>query len=326
MWLAQLPSIPEFVLNQYSAAIGVLNWIPLVGGYSGALVWRGEDPGGMPQFVLKCWPPTTSARRLSQIHVWQEQAAHLLIVPRVLRSLADRTFIPFEGRLWEIASFIPGTARGAANREEIRSACQSVAELHKVWLSSSRFAPCPGVLRRVEVLIQWQPQSNDNVSTLFPELSSEMDRARSVIEGQLPDVLRELKPWADVPVLLHPCIRDLRGEHVLFVGCRVGGIVDYGAMDVDSPAIDLARMLGELAGGSNELFAWGLHDYRLCNPAIDCEDDFIRLLDRAGVLCSLLGWFSRISSKQILVPIENARQRLHQLIARAEHFRSVQSF
>ena len=44
---------------------------------------------------------------------------------------------------------------------------------------------------------------------------------------------------------LQPCLRDARPEHFLFEGGRVTGLVDFGAMDVETVAADLARLEGE---------------------------------------------------------------------------------
>ena len=122
-------------------------------------------------------------------------------------------------------------------------------------------------------------------------------------------------------MLLHPCIRDLRGEHVLYVGEHVTGIVDYGAMDIDSPALDLARLLGDLVGENEQLMGVGLDKYRQFRSNFDIGDGLIQLLDRTGVVCSIIGWFARLSKKQLQIPVESVKNRLTSLVARAEQFK-----
>ena len=53
---------------------------------------------------------------------------------------------------------------------------------------------------------------------------------------------------------LQPCIRDVWHDHILFLGDSVSGIVDYGAMAVDTVAGDIARLLGSLVG--NHVADW----------------------------------------------------------------------
>ncbi len=60
---------------------------------------------------------------------------------------------------------------------------------------------------------------------------------------------------------LQPCIRDVWHDHVLFVGDDVSGLVDFGAMQPDSVAADIARLLGSLAGDDRQAWTIGLAAY-----------------------------------------------------------------
>ena len=44
---------------------------------------------------------------------------------------------------------------------------------------------------------------------------------------------------------MQPCLRDARPEHFLFVENVLTGLIDFGAMDFETVAGDLARLLGE---------------------------------------------------------------------------------
>ena len=57
-----------------------------------------------------------------------------------------------------------------------------------------------------------------------------------------PMLLVPLEQSADRIIRVQPCLRDARPEHFLFEGDRLSGLVDYGAMGVDSVAGDLARL------------------------------------------------------------------------------------
>jgi hypothetical protein len=318
MWLAHLGNIPPFILSHYGSALAGLNWVPVTSGFSGADVWCGENANGTPAFALKRWPSQTTTVRLAQIHAWMGQVTHLPYVPTVLRTVEGDTVVQDEDRVWDVTTWLPGVPHALAGKAEVENACKAVAELHAVWSQHSQRSPCPGVLRRIEVLTQWLSNPDLSIAVLQPGLTGLLSQALAVVERTAPFILQALRPWETVPLLLHPCIRDLRGEHVLYVGEHVAGIVDFGAMDVDSPAIDLARMLGDLVGENEQLLAVGLNKYRQFKSDFDVGDGFIRLLDRAGMVCSIVGWFARLSKNQLQISTESVKNRLSHLIARAE--------
>jgi hypothetical protein len=106
---------------------------------------------------------------------------------------------------------------------------------------------------------------------------------------------------------------------VLFTGVSVTGIVDFGAMDVDSPAIDLARLLGDFAGENDELWTSGFRAYQDAGGNLDVPPEFIRQLDRAGAVCSILGWFRRFSQGFQAFQRDAITRRLEQLVTRIEY-------
>ncbi|HEY2154142.1 MAG TPA: phosphotransferase, partial [Isosphaeraceae bacterium] len=77
----------------------------------------------------------------------------------------------------------------------------------------------------------------------------------------LPSLVAQLRREASSAIPLQPVIRDARPAHFLFTGDRLTGLVDFGAMGLESPAADLARLIGEwigpdLAGRSAALDAY----------------------------------------------------------------------
>lgn len=322
MWLAHYKMIPPIILSRYGSALADLNWIPITSGFSGADVWRGDDAGGEPRFALKGWPPQTNSRRVAQIHAWMKQVAHLSFVPTLLRTVEGDEIVEDENRIWDVTKWLPGVPRILPNKREVGIACQAVAELHIAWSHVSQHSSCPGVARRIDVLKQWLSNPHSSAIQFQPELAGLLTQARAILERTVSPALCALQPWSDVSMLLHPCARDLRGDHVLYVGEKITGIVDYGAMDIDAPAIDLARLLGDLVGENEELFAVGLGEYRRFRSNFDVGDELIRLLDRVGVICSIIGWFARLSDKHQQISGENVKNRLSHLIFRVEQFQS----
>ena len=81
-----------------------------------------------------------------------------------------------------------------------------------------------------------------------------------------PRLLDPLREAAGRPVPLQPCLRDARPEHFLFEGDRVTGLVNFGAMDIDCVAGDLARLMGEWLDGDSTARAEALAAYERIRP------------------------------------------------------------
>jgi homoserine kinase type II len=153
-----------------------------------------------------------------------------------------------------------------------------------------------------------------------PELDPLLRHAVGVAARAAPRAVEALRVWEHREFLLHPCVRDLRGEHVLLSAGVVTGIIDYGAAAVDHAATDLARLLPDFAGDTS-LFAAGLNAYRAARPAFDAPDDFVRLLADTGAVCSVLGWLVRLVMRREPVADEGAiASRVTQLLASTELF------
>lgn len=309
------PQPPLSVLDRDRFCLTGLHWTPVLGGFSGAAVWRG-DMADQPLFALKAWPLDITAPRLREIHGWMAQAAHVSFVPGVIATTDGCSVVVEDGRVWDVTRWMPGTPRTAATVSDVETACEAVARLHAAW-APIKLGPCPGVLNRLRVLADWMTT---------PELQphdppSLLERADAVVRRHAPAVARSLLPWSQANLPLGPCIRDLRGEHVLYTGNAVTGLVDYGAMALDHPAVDLARLLGDLAGENVERFSGGLRAYRRAGGMLAMPDELVRVLDRSGAVCSVIGWLVRLLIQQRTFGDRTAiMARLTELIARVENF------
>lgn len=102
------------------------------------------------------------------------------------------------------------------------------------------------------------------------------------------------------------------------------GIVDYGAMAVDTPAGDLGRLLGDFSDTAPNLFDEGLSAYRRAGGPLDVPDEFVRRLATTGALCSLLGWLVRlfVLREPVTAP-DLVAQRINLLLARVERLARI---
>jgi Ser/Thr protein kinase RdoA (MazF antagonist) len=293
-------------------------WRSVRGGLSGSDVYCGEDAAGEPVVALKRWPVGTEEAHLLQIHAWMQEVVHLPFIPQMKQTLDGLSLDQHQDRLWDATQWLPGRPCVRASAAEVELACEAAAQLHEVWSRQSQIAQSPGVRRRVEVLQEWPSISSQRIELASESLSECMSRTDAVVNRVAGRLLMQLKPWQSQAVRMHPCIRDLRGDHVLFEHGRVAGVIDFGAMGIDTPTLDLARLLGDLAAGNEELMAAGLKKYRACRTGFDADDDLIALLERVGVICSLVGWRVRFSRRNAQEFTEEMKCRLAQLLARAE--------
>src|SRR5690606_27459615 len=91
-------------------------------------------------------------------------------------------------------------------------------------------------------------------------------------------------------IFLQPCLRDVHREHVLVSGERVTGIVDFGAMRVDTVATDLARLLGSMAIEDEALWAGGIAAYDQVRAISDDERTLMTSYHETSTVLSGFYW------------------------------------
>ncbi|MDQ2622431.1 MAG: aminoglycoside phosphotransferase family protein, partial [Actinomycetota bacterium] len=202
--------------------------------------------------VVRAWPERAGGRaRVETIHVWLREAAGLSFLPLPIPGLDGRTAQELGGRCWEVTPWLPGEPE--TNRppavDRVRAAFQAMAILHQRLARGSASGPSLGLNARREELARLihggfevigRAIANRSDDPLAPSAAAWLDLARRLAPG----MLVELEDVRRLVVPLQPCLRDARPEHFLFQGNVVSGLVDFGAMDVDTVAGDLARLLG----------------------------------------------------------------------------------
>jgi homoserine kinase type II len=301
---------------------------------SGAEFWRIKTPQG--PLVLRRWPrehPTP--QRLRFIHAVLEHAQQcgLAVLPVPIHADDGNSFVVVEEHLWELTKWLPGSADYAESSSDakLRSAMVCLAEFHQATVDFPpdvpNKAPSPGVAKRASriklfaadeaALRQLIGQSSRaELATLARELSA------AAVECA-PAAVKLLEPLANVAVKLQPCIRDVWHENVLFEGDAVTGLVDFGAVDWESPAIDVARLLGSMAGNDSAQWQNGLAAYETIRMLSPQELQLIVALDAGGTVVGSANWLQWLYIDQRSFD-DDAKVvgRMRELLGRLQHFRA----
>jgi homoserine kinase type II len=121
------------------------------------------------------------------------------------------------------------------------------------------------------------------IARLAHEVVTNASACRSVAEPLLCQT-RELV------TRLQPCLRDVWHDHVLFDEDKVSGLIDFGAMRVDTPAGDIARLLGSLVRDDADGWQAGLAAYETVRPLATTERMLLAAFDVANVTLAGIHW------------------------------------
>lgn len=266
------------------------------GGGSGARLWKFATAQG--PLVARAWPPEHPNRpTLAQIHGWLARASRLGFIPVPIAGLDGGTIQGRGGRLWEVTPWLLGRADPSRPPAplHLHLAFAGLAAFHRIFDPPEQFAPSPGLRARLAEI--------DGL------LGGEFDRFRDAIArapgGEERDlascwlfaardragpIRTWLAPWADRVLPIGPRLRDARSDHFLFDGDRLAGLVDFGAMGLESASADLARLMSEWLGDDPELRALARSAYQLVRPLAIAEDAAIGAFARSSKLLAGARW------------------------------------
>jgi homoserine kinase type II len=206
-----------------------------------------------------------------------------------------------ESHFWELTPWLPGAADYHANSSEdrLRAALSLLARFHVAAATFPgepvRVAPSPGLNERVELLQHLIKLDGVRIArqldtVAWPELVERSRRLLPMFRAAAPTVERELKAVVDLPLPQQPTIRDIWHDHVLFRGDEVTGLIDFGAMRIESVAGDVGRLLGSLARDDAGAWEAGLSAYESIRPLSADERRAVRVFDRSTTLLSGMSW------------------------------------
>lgn len=232
-------------------------------------------------------------------------------VPEVVVLRAGGTVaIDSLGMGWEAVRFVAGTATDAPSPAQACAAAAALARLHRAAAEWPAVPPtrgvAPAVTRRIAqagrlLSAPWRMSATvaADDEPLRGAVAARLARAIAIArEAGLSAALREVLATAPEPVGLHAVLRDMWSGHVLFTDAgstRIAGIVDYHAAAVDTPATDVARLLGSwrrVAPLPPDI-AWpeALAAYEAVRPLPPAERRLVPWLDATGTILGLDNWF-----------------------------------
>jgi len=296
-------------------------------GLSGSPVWLVEtdEPLGVAprRFVLKGFAEGWPRERAEAIHRWMAAArrAGVGAVPANLEVAdageagATTIAIDGDGRCFELTQWCPGQPVAAPSPGQASAALETLARIHVALREAggneeTPTAQPPAWARRAEALRAviargWDAPVRGIASPLQAAVA-ERRRAAAVLlrdQGGL-SYLSRLAAVVPRAVPLQPVLRDVWQAHVLFVDDEVTAMIDWHAAGIDTPATDLARLLGSWGGPRSASVSadsladslsvvWGeaLEAYRAIRPLSREELALIDLLHLAGVVGGLHHWF-----------------------------------
>jgi homoserine kinase type II len=228
--------------------------------------------------------------------------------------------------------------RGAADYalapsvEKLRAAMTAVAQFHLAVRDFSHpLASCssrgsPAITSRTARLQELADGGHQELAraitdTVWPEFTPLAHQFVTVLPCVLPLAIALHEPLASLSFSLQPCLRDVWHDHILFTGEQVTGMIDFGAMDIDTPACDVARLLGGLVGDDVTQRQIGLSAYDSVRPLSANELQAVTAFDTSIIVlggCNWIRWIY-IESREF----ENPQQILQYFRRIVERTRAI---
>ncbi len=263
------------------------------GGLSGARFWRFSATRG--EFLLRRWPASeTDAEWLRRRLGWIRLVADLPFVPAPVPALDGQVLQVDLGRFWHLEPWMSGLAETSRPPSEacVNAAMKGLALVHQRWEPLASAGLSPGLKLRMTEL---DALAHGALATLRRAVSESLDgperrtamhwidEAPRLLEG----VRRETRRAVEVAVTLQPTLRDVRSDHLLFTGDQLSGLVDFGALAIESPASDLARLLADWFEPDDPRRSRAVSAYEQVRPLDPRTRGLIPLFERSADL--LLG-------------------------------------
>lgn len=272
------------------------------GGFSGAQFWRLSTEAG--DLCLRRWPrehPSRQQLEFIQAVLWHVRQEGFGLAPLPLETRSHAGYVCESGYLWEMTPWMAGKAdyHQFPSPKKLRAAAAVLAEFHHAAstfpLPFRELQTPPGLRNRLDALNAWTEQKLARLANAitvgdWPQLAERAWRLAPLFKRAAEPVSELLHQSLSIRVPLEPCIRDIWHDHVLYLDEEVSGIIDFGAMRVDSVATDVARLLGSLCGDDGGGWLEALQAYDAVRPLSSSEALLVTAYDRSSVLLSGMSW------------------------------------
>jgi Ser/Thr protein kinase RdoA (MazF antagonist) len=270
--MPEMPVLPSRPPRSLPVAALCGRWFPdtqvtpeplVAAGFSGSLLHR--VIAGEQTYVLKSFAPGASPGRIRFVHALMRHLRDRGVeqVPAVLNDAAGESFVvDGEGRSWELLEFMPGEPSEQPGPEAVAEAVRLLGKVHAAAATMPEnppdHGPSPGMSRRISQARAWlampwrplleRPDTEAGVRSLLAEVRLRVARAAdSVAAADGRRIMAAIAALEPRPVGRQAVLRDIWSAHVLFAAGRhprVTGLLDYHAAGIESPAADIARLLG----------------------------------------------------------------------------------
>jgi homoserine kinase type II len=351
-WLSISYSREEFpakVVSEFLIPVAAERYRQLGGdgGLSGAKVWQVMGEG--QEYCLRQWPkPHPSVSKLTEIHrcMFFARSKGLETVPAIIRPRMGRpiameprfgeSFIEAEGLFWELSYWLQGKADYwlEPSEERLKSACRALGQLHAAWRDLAPHGDAnaigmqlaPAIMDRIWRLQALTPTAIEELGAALQKFVNETwARDGATILQQIaplkPTFLADLTYWSKYTFPCQYVMRDIWHDHVLFQGTKCSGLIDYGAVRIDTVATDLVRMLGSLTKSAPNMdWQTGLIEYQRENRLNENELGILEVLYRSSVLLSGVQWIRWLAVDELQFPGKETfvKQRLAELATGAQ--------
>lgn len=290
----------------------------ITNGFSGARIWRCRFQD--KAYALRSWPREgMTSDRLAWIH---KQLAHAygqgcdflplplpLHLPLAIEPgstwQAIQSSDSGQTELWEIAPWMEGEPLSPeSSLIEQELAIEALARFHESLATSqpvtSQSLTPPSEDNSVSIQKRTAMFHGLDSSLLLDSLrqvlnQSSIEKLERAISNAKQVLMPRLLAWGAKKLPLQPVQIDSRPEHFLLSkepssDGKVTGLIDFGAMRIDTPAIDLARLVGELSPGNDKKQRHLVERYNDAQSGQRIDFDLVSLLDQSGAVAGIANW------------------------------------
>lgn len=297
------------------------------GGFSGAQLWKIGTAES--SYCVRRWPLSHPNReRLEWINLVLVHTAGMgcEFIPAPLETKSGQRFVSAGGFFWEVTKWMEGVAcfRDDPNETRLARVAESLAKFH---LASAQVNLGFEKSKNLRTRYESMANSTSLIAAIGQcsglELPDYIYRLRALVLGlgasYIQRITANLESLRVVVFPVQPVIRDIWHDHLFFRGNEFSGLVDFGAMQMDSVACDLSRVLGSLVPEDRSRWEYAIDLYSQSRPLTAQEIDLIYILDQPSAFLGALNWLKWILLEERAFESEaNVKARIMELTGRLE--------